>query len=49
MKIAGIPRNPENSPNMSDKDMRLFHEIAEELRKSGHSVTLLDEIGRAHV
>lgn len=43
MKIAGIPRNPENSPNMSDKDMRLFHEIAEELRESGHTVTLLDE------
>ena len=43
MKIAGIPRNPEDSPNMSDKDMRLFHNITEELRKSGHSVTLLDE------
>ena len=30
MKIAGIPRNPKNSPNMSDKDMLLFSEIAEE-------------------
>ena len=43
MKIAGIPRNPANSPNMSDKDMLLFSEIAEELRKCGHSVTVLDE------
>ena len=43
MRIAGIPRNPKNSPNMSDKDMQLFHEIAEELKKAGHSVKVLGE------
>ena len=43
MKIAGIPRNPKNSPNMSNKDMQLFHKIIEELRQRGHSVEILDE------
>ena len=43
MKIAGIPRNPKNSPNMSDKDTQLFLKIVEELKKSGHSVEILDE------
>ena len=43
MRIAGIPRNPKNSPNMSDKDMQLFHKIAEELKSAGHTVEVLDE------
>jgi hypothetical protein len=43
MRIAGIPRNPKNSPNMSDKDMQLFNEIAEELKKAGHTVEVLGE------
>jgi hypothetical protein len=43
MKIAGIPRNPKNSPNMSDKDMQLFHQIVNELKNSGHTVEILDE------
>ena len=43
MKIAGIPRNPKNSPNMSDKDMQLFHRIVEELKNHGHTVEILDE------
>ncbi len=43
MRIAGIPRNPKNSPNMSDKDMQLFHEVAEELKKAGHTVEVLGE------
>lgn len=43
MKIAAIARNPENSPNMSDKDMQLFHKIAEELKACGHTVEILEE------
>ena len=43
MKIAGIPRNPKNSPNMSDKDMLLFNKIVEELKNEGHSVEILNE------
>ena len=43
MKIAGIPRNPKNSPNMSDKDMQLFNRIVEELKNHGHTVEILDE------
>lgn len=43
MKIAGIPRNPENSPNMSDKDMLLFNKIVEELREKGHTVKILTD------
>ena len=35
MRIAGIPRNPEHSPNMSDKDMLLLREISEKLREKG--------------
>lgn len=43
MKIAGIPRNPSHSPNMSDKDMQLFYKIIEALKNEGHSVDILDE------
>ena len=42
MRIAGIPRNPEHSPNMSDKDMKLFCEISERLKERGHSVKIVD-------
>ena len=43
MKIAGIPRNPVNSPNMSLKDMSLFNEIITRLKSNGHIVDILDE------
>lgn len=43
MKIAGIPRNPQNSPNMSNKDMAIFSEITERLKERGHSIQILDE------
>lgn len=36
MRIAAIPRDSADSPNMSDKDMALFHLIAEKLSERGH-------------
>lgn len=42
MRIAGIPRNPEHSPNMSDKDMKLFCEISERLKERGHTVEIFN-------
>ena len=42
MRIAGIPRSPEHSPNMSDKDMLLLREISEKLREKGHTVEIPD-------
>lgn len=43
MKIAGIPRNPAYSPNMSDKDMQLFYKIVDALQNEGHTVEILGE------
>ncbi len=43
MKIVAIPRAHADSPNMSDKDMALFHLIAEKLSASGHCVEILRE------
>lgn len=43
MRIAGIRRAPENSPNMSDKDNMLLEQVAKNLQARGHSVEILDE------
>ena len=42
MRIAGIRRAPENSPNMSDKDNMLLEQVAKKLQARGHSVEILD-------
>lgn len=46
MRIAGIRRAPENSPNMSDKDNMLLELVAKNLQARGHSVDILDEPSR---
>lgn len=43
MRIAGIRRAPENSPNMSDKDNMLLEQVAKNLQARGYSVEILDE------
>ena len=41
MKIAAIPRASADSPNMSDKDMALFHLVAGKLSEEGHCVEII--------
>ena len=43
MRIAAIPRATADSPNMSDKDMALFHLVAGKLSEEGHSVEIIGE------
>ena len=44
MKIIGIPRAPENSPNMSEKDSLLFNAIVEKLQAKGHAVKIITKL-----
>lgn len=43
MKIAAIARNPENSPNMAEKDSAILNAVAIRLRNRGFDVDILNE------
>lgn len=43
MKIALISRNPENSPNMADKDAAILECVKGELEKAGADVTAVND------
>ncbi|MBO7102832.1 MAG: hypothetical protein J6W02_04030, partial [Bacteroidaceae bacterium] len=43
MKLIGITRGTEFSPNMADSDAAILQAVAEELRGMGHEVETLSE------
>ena len=43
MKIAAIPRNASDSPNMSEHDRAILLAVAEKLKSKGHSVDILND------
>ena len=45
MKIAAIPRNSSDSPNMTEHDKAILLAVADKLKNRGHSVDILKEEG----